>query len=148
MHGQETMTRQSHALLALITIGLGWAVVIFTIWRLYPDQPPARLLITIGIGLVVWGGLWFPMELLHRRFSAPEPGKEGRQQGMERVWRRSGWGALWASALVMLFLQRAWRWEWILLFGTLLLGAELLWIATEPSQKPGSPLMKRRISRH
>jgi len=148
VHRKESMTRQNHALFALSAIALGWALTIFTIWRLYPDQPPARLLVAIGIGLAAWGGLWFPTEFLHRRFSAPELEKEGHQRMMERVWRRSGWGALWTSALVMLFLQRALRWEWVLLFGTLLLGAELLWMATEPSRKPESPLVgRRRMSR-
>lgn len=142
------MPRQTHALLALGAIALGWALVTFAIWRLYPDQPPARLLVTIGLGLTAWGALWFPMEFLHRRFSAQEPGEHNPSQILERVWRRSGWGALWASALGMLFLQRALRWEWLLLFGALLLGAELLWMATEPSRKPEStPAGRRRIGR-
>ncbi|WP_322797888.1 hypothetical protein [Thermoflexus sp.] len=137
------MTRRNHALLALSAIALGWALMIFTIWRLYPEQSPARLLVTLGIGLTVWGFLWFPMEFLHRRFSAQEE-EESHKRMMEQVWRRSGWGALWVSVLAMLFLQRALRWEWSLLFGTLLLGAELLWMATESSQKPGSLLTGRR----
>ncbi len=140
------MTRQNHALLALSAIALGWALMMFTIWRLYPDQSPARLLVTIGFGLTAWGALWFPVEFLHRRFSAQEPGEADLRRMLERVWRRSGWGALWASALAMLFLQRALRWEWLLMFGTLLFGAELLWMATEPSWKPESIRTGRRRS--
>jgi len=142
------MTRQNHALLALSAIALGWALVMFTIWRLYPDQSPARLLVTIGLGLTAWGALWFPVEFLHRRFSPRGLDEVDLRRMLERVWRRSGWGALWASALAMLFLQRALRWDWLLLFGTLLLGAELLWMATEPSRKPESALTgRRRIDR-
>ncbi|WP_376790037.1 hypothetical protein [Thermoflexus sp.] len=142
------MTRQRHALLALSAIALGWTLVIFTIWRLYPDQSPARLLVTIGLGLATWGMLWFPVAFLHRRFNTGGLDENNLRRMLERVWRRSGWGALWASALAMLFLQRALRWDWLLLFGTMLFGAELLWMATEPSRKPESALAgRRRINR-
>ncbi|MCS7251736.1 MAG: hypothetical protein NZ572_04795 [Thermoflexus sp.] len=138
------MTRQNHALLALTAIVLGWTLVIFTIWRLYPEQSLARLMVTLGVGLAAWGLLWFPMEFLHRSFSSKEMDGRDHKQVMERVWRRSGWIALWISGLVVLFLQHAFRWEWSLLFGTFLLGAELLWMATEPSPKLGSLRRGRR----
>ncbi len=141
------MTWRNHALSALGAIAMGWALISFTIWRMYPDQSLARLLVSIGLGLTAWGLLWFPMEFLHRRFDIPEAGEERLGRMLERVWRRSGWGALWASALAMLFLQRALRWDWAFLFGMLLLGAELLWMATEPPLKPESPRSgMRRVS--
>lgn len=139
---------RNHALLALSMIALGWLIVSFTVWRLYPDQSPARLLISLGLGLMAWGGLWFPMEWLHRRREDPEGTGKGLGWMMERIWRRSGWGGLWVSALAMLFLHRALRLEWVLLFGLLLLGAELLWMATEPAPESKPPsAIGRRVGR-
>lgn len=136
---------RNHALLAFGAIAVGWLILTLTIWRLYPDQPPARLLVAVGVGLVAWGLLWFPMAHLHR-LRAPEAHQAREGPEMGPVWRRSGWGALWASALATLFLQRALRLEWALLFGLLLLGAELLWTATEPAPEPEPPLAARRRS--
>lgn len=120
-----------HAGIALGLVGTGWLVVAFVLWRLYPDQPPARLLFTLGTGLSAWGLLWFPAYLLHRQRLG-----DGREDPpgviWERIWRRSGWAALGVAALVMLALQRALRTDWFLLFLFLLLGAEGLWAATEP----------------
>jgi hypothetical protein len=122
---------RSHAWTALGLIGAGGLIILFTLWRLYPDLALARLLMGFGIGLMAWGLLWFPMELLHRR------GEEEAPPRRERIWRRSGWGALGIAALALLHFQRALRLEWIALLAVLLLGAELLWWATEPDAEPG-----------
>lgn len=133
-----------HALLALGAMGLGWLILTFTIWRLYPDQPMARMLAPIGMGLTAWGLLWFPMEWAHcRGGDAPAEAHERRRMA-ERVWRRSGWGALAVATLTLLFLERALRVEWMALFALLLLSAELLWLASEPSPERESPLAARR----
>ncbi|WP_448605549.1 hypothetical protein [Thermoflexus hugenholtzii] len=122
---------RSHAWTAFGLIGAGGLMIMFTLWRLYPDLALARLLMVAGMGLMAWGLLWFPMELLHRR-GEEEKGEGGASLRWERIWRRSGWGALGIAALALLHFQRALRLEWIALLAVLLLGAELLWWATEP----------------
>ena len=127
---------RSHAGRALGLISAGGLMVLFTLWRLYPDLALARLLMGIGIGLTAWGLLWFLMEPLHRRGEEDE-GRGGASLRWERIWRRSGWGAFGIAALALLHFQRALRLEWIALLAVLLLGAELLWWATEPDAEPG-----------